>query len=185
MRLREVLSWVRAGLFLLVGGLGGLSAAAQGSASPEAAIKAGFVYNFGKFTEWPSQALPAGQLVLCVVGPDAQGAIATAIEGRVLQGRVLSVRRQGRGDDVKACQIVYVTDADERRLTDVLRQVRNQPVLTVGDVDGFVDAGGMIGLGVNAGRVSFEINHEAALASGLKLSSQLLKLATAVRGRAP
>ena len=48
------------------------TALAQGPATTEAAVKAGFVFNFGKFTEWPAGALPAGQIQLCLVGQDPQ-----------------------------------------------------------------------------------------------------------------
>jgi YfiR/HmsC-like len=156
---------------------------AQVPAPTEAALKAGFVYNFGKFTEWPAQALPTAQVQLCVVGSDGQGMAATAaVDGRALQNRTVRVRRGPRPDELKTCQIVYVTDADERRATEVLRQLRGQPVLTVGDIDGFTDLGGMIGLGMTAGRVHFDINHEAVQAAGLRLSSQLLRLARNVKG---
>lgn len=161
------------------------TALAQGPATTEAAVKAGFVFNFGKFTEWPAGALPAGQIQLCLVGQDPQTVVGTTIEGRTLQGRVMNVKRNPRAEELKACQIVYVTDPDERRQSEVLRAVRNQPVLTIGDVDGFAEMGGMIGLGATGGRVTFEINNEAAQAAALKFSSQLLRLATTVRGRTP
>lgn len=160
-------------------------AMAQGALTSEAAVKAGFVFNFGKFTEWPPGGLPPGQIQLCLVGPDPQGAVVSAVEGRTLQGRTVSVRRNPRTEELRACQILYITDLDERRQSEALRAVRQQPVLTVGDVEGFTDLGGMIGIGAAGGRVTFEIHNEVAQAAGLKLSSQLLRLATNVRGRAP
>ena len=120
-----------------------------------------------------------------MVGPDPQGAVSGGIEGRALQGRSVSIKRNPRTDELKSCQIVYVTDLEERRQVEALRAVRGLPVLTIGDVEGFSEVGGMIGLGATAGKVSFEINNEAAQAVGLKISSQLLKLATNVRGRTP
>jgi hypothetical protein len=50
-------------------------------------------------------------------------------------------------------------------------------VLTLGDLPGFVDAGGMIGLRVEASRVRFDVNLSTAQAAGLVLNSQMLKLA--------
>lgn len=173
-----------ASVVCLVGSMCG--APAQVPAPTEAALKAGFVYNFGKFTEWPAQVWAGSQLQLCVVGSEGQGAAATAaIDGRPLQGRTVRVRRGVRLDELRACQIVYVTEVDERRVTEVLRQLRGQPVLTVGDIDGFVELGGMIGLGMTAGRVHFDIHHEAVQAGGLRLSSQLMRLARQVKGAGP
>jgi hypothetical protein len=53
-------------------------------------------------------------------------------------------------------------------------------VLTVGDTDGFAQRGGAINFTLQARKVRFEINPAAAEQAGLKMSSQLLKLATLV-----
>ena len=59
--------------------------------------------------------------------------------------------------------------------------MKGAPVLTVGDGDGFARGGGMIGLFVEDGRMRFAINPNAAQRAGLRLSSQLLKLARIVK----
>ncbi|PXW93420.1 uncharacterized protein DUF4154 [Sphaerotilus hippei] len=151
----------------------------------EAAVKAGFVYNFAKFTEWPASAPGGHQLTLCLVAADASGLVAQAIEGRSVQGRTMTVHRPARADEWRSCHIVYFTEVDERRQSEVLRLIRGLPVLTIGDADGFAEVGGVIGLVASAGRIQFEINAEVAQQSSLKLSSQLLRLARAIRGRQP
>jgi hypothetical protein len=55
------------------------------------------------------------------------------------------------------------------------------PILTVSDAPGFVNRGGMIEFVLDSNRVRFEINLAAARAAGLNLSSELLRVATAVR----
>ena len=54
------------------------------------------------------------------------------------------------------------------------------PILTVSDIDDFARAGGMIGLVEAEQRIRFDINLATARQANLKLSSQLLKLATIV-----
>lgn len=150
----------------------------------EAVVKAGFVYNFAKFTEWPASALPSGQAVqLCLTGGDPQSAVTSVMEGKLLQGRAMVVRRQVRPDDLRQCHIVYFTDADERRISESLRQIRGLPVLSIGDSEGFTEVGGMIGLVAEGGRIQFEVHAEVTQRAGLKISSQLLRLARTVRGR--
>jgi hypothetical protein len=153
------------------------------------AVKAGFVYNFAKFTDWPpgpstsAGAATGGQAQLCLLGPDPQGAVAATVGGKTLQGREITVRSKVRLEDLSDCTILYLTDVDERRQAEALRAVRGAPVLTVGDADGFVDAGGMIGLLTVGDRIQFEIQSDLAAAAGLRISSQLLRLARTVRGR--
>jgi len=94
------------------------------------------------------------------------------------------VRHHVRVDELRSCHIVYMTDTDERRQTEALRALRGLPVLTIGDAEGYAEVGGMIGLVGVGGRIQFEVNTDLAQAAGLKISSQLLRLARTVRGRA-
>ncbi len=55
------------------------------------------------------------------------------------------------------------------------------PVLTVSDIDGFAEQGGIIGLSLNGERVEFTVNLRAARQAGIKLNSQLLRLGRVVQ----
>jgi hypothetical protein len=59
----------------------------------------------------------------------------------------------------------------------VTRTLGSLPVLTVGDVSEFAQAGGMIGMRIEDNRVRFDVNLAAAQRAGLTLNSQMLKLA--------
>ncbi len=52
--------------------------------------------------------------------------------------------------------------------------------LIVGDVAGFARRGGMVNLTKKGNRLRFEINRRAVESAGLRLSSQLLKLANLI-----
>ncbi len=146
----------------------------------EAQVKAGFVYNFAKFTEWPPSAFatPQSPIQLCLSRSkhNHHNAFA-ALEGRVIQGHPLQVKTITQLEEIKSCHVFYLSDVDHKYLSDMFRITGGLPILTVGDVDNFIDAGGVIGLiPVNSG-VQFEINQEAAKRANLILSAQLLKLA--------
>ena len=66
-------------------------AAAQDVTEP--ALKAAFIYNFAKFTEWPADVVPAAEpLVMCVLGDAAVGdALERAVKGRELAGHSMAV----------------------------------------------------------------------------------------------
>jgi hypothetical protein len=53
-------------------------------------------------------------------------------------------------------------------------------VLTVGDMDDFVEFGGVINLTKSADKIRFQINLAAAKKAQLKLDLKLLKLASSV-----
>ena len=145
----------------------------------EPQAKAAFVYNFARYIEWPERLFASREapLVICVLGRDAFGAALTALESRQVQGRPVKVRGGITGDDARGCHVVFVSDLDGRRLVPILRSLAGQSVLTVSDVDGFIDAGGAIGIVHGEERLQFEINRSVLERAQLKASSNLLKLA--------
>jgi hypothetical protein len=171
-------------VFALTLGLPWESARAQ---VPDTQIKAAFLLNFAKYAQWPETSLAPSDapLKLCILGRDPFG---EALRPVPIGGRPLSVERGVADDALKSCHIAYIAESEDRRLPRILALLRGKPVLTVSDIDGFAENGGMIELVLADGRVRFDINLAAANASQLRLSSQLLKLARSVRdanGRAP
>ena len=71
-------------------------------------------------------------------------------------------------------------DVDRSVLSGALAAVENRPVLTVGEIPGFIQLGGIIYIFSKKDRFHFEIKPETAHRQGLKLSSRLLKLAIIV-----
>lgn len=181
------MGWLRAGCLVLVFG-GSLHAmGAQTDGAGEAQLKAAFVYNFARFVEWPAASFnDAGdRLQLCVAGQGPVARLLPELEGRTAQGRELQVRSISSTTEAKACHMIFVSGVGEPRVADVLQVARGLAVLTVSDVSGFADAGGVIGLVRVDDRLQFEINLIAARARGLKVSAHLLKLARTVKGDKP
>jgi uncharacterized protein DUF4154 len=143
-------------------------------------LKAAFLYNFVKFVEWPPDAF-AGErspLAICVYGEDPFGSsLDGAVRGETLGERSLIVQRPERLDELRDCQVLFVSRSERQRMPEVLSRVEGQPVLTVGDTDGFLRAGGMINFVLEENKVRFLINQEAAERSRVRISSKLLRLA--------
>ena len=171
-------------LFALGCALFGPRPAGAADGSTDAQVKAAFVYNFAKFTKWPATAFatPQAPIRLCLSGVDDTQAKAFAgIEGKPVQGREVRVKRNPAANEIGACNILYVGDEELRKAPVTLQAVRNAGVLTVGDNEGFADAGGVIGLFYADNRIQFEVNLAAAQRAGLKIASQVLKLARSVK----
>lgn len=159
--------------------LGGVAQAAPAKASaPEYALKAAVLYNFALFTEWP-KAL-GHDVVLCVLGSEAFGPELDALDGEPVGERALVVRRLSRMDPLIECNLVFISGTAQGVLPSVLASLAGRPVLTVAESPGAAEAGVGINLGLEASRLTFEINLGAVRASGLELSSKLLRLAGTV-----
>jgi hypothetical protein len=155
-------------------------AADKAGAASEYQVKAAFLFNFVKFTEWPAVAFTnsAAPLVIGVLGTDPFGsALDDVVKGEVINGRSLVVKRFPSGDTPAACHVLFVSRSEKARLPDLRAELKQKPVLTVSDLDQFCQQGGMINLVLSAGgTVKPEINPEASRSAGLQISSKLLNL---------
>lgn len=152
---------------------------AHAQATPEYRVKAGFLYNFIAFTEWPARV--GSPLPVCVYGGNPFGDELTALDGKAVNGRTLTVRPAATLGDLKSCRVVFVANGALDSLPRVLEAVRAEPVLVVTDSAGALDAGAGINMTLRQGRIVFEVNLAAARRAELELSSKLLRLASEVR----
>jgi hypothetical protein len=167
--------WRTAALALLLA-LTGQSLRAEPAS--EAAVKAGFVFNFIKFTQWPDGRDGASaQIRLCAPSDQPLEGQLLLLDGRSAGGRVIEVRTGLAGGDWRQCDVLFLGEADAQRLPTLQQRLGHAPVLTLGDVPGFVEAGGMIGLRVESSRVRFDVNLSRARKAGLMLNSQMIRLA--------
>jgi hypothetical protein len=150
----------------------------------EAAVKAGFLYNFAKFTDWPESRLPlTAPLVFCVTDKQVADALQTLISGRSIAARRLVVTRLQIDDLMADCALLYVGALEAKRATRLLASLRGASVLSIGDTEGFAEAGGTIQFIRENSRLRFAVNVAAATREQLRRGSQLLALATLVKDR--
>ena len=161
-------------LLLLMPGI----ALSQMEAGNEAAVKVAFLYNFFKFIDWPQNVGDTDEFRLCFSSPDAFGETLTALQGKSVNDKPLSIVRSISPKELKTCHMLFIS-ADDNPAS-YLRQLKNLQVVSVSDQAGFVDKGGILGLVRDGNRLAFEINLDAAQTQGLHISAQLLKLAKTV-----
>jgi hypothetical protein len=176
---------------LLAALLGPGPAQAQESRPPDYRVKAAFVYNFGKFVEWPATVFAStnAPLVIGVLGGDPfHGDCERIVANKSINGHPVIVRQishsnsagQARGyPDLKSCHILFISASESGNLPDILDALKDASVLTVADnLDHFAASGVIINFVMENGSVHFEINDDAARRAGLKISSKLLMLRT-------
>ncbi|HET6546334.1 MAG TPA: YfiR family protein [Rhodanobacteraceae bacterium] len=145
-------------------------------------VKAVFLFNFTQFVGWPSGAFGDSQepIVIGVLGDDPFGAyLDETVRGERVDSRSLVVRRYRDTADLDAagCQVLFISESEAGRLEQDVARLRDRSILTVSDLDGFVDRGGMIQFVTENNRVKLRINADAAKAAGLTISSKLLRVA--------
>ena len=146
-------------------------------------LKAAYLINFIRFTSWPESGNVQSQepLVVGILGEDLFGeALPVLLERQRSHGRELMVRRVSEADDLGSLQVLFISKSVGPRYAQVLTRLRNTPVLTVGENEGFARHGGMIGLALSDGTIQFDVNAEAVRQAGLQLSSKVLAVARQV-----
>ena len=118
-----------------------------------------------------------------IVGENPFGdQLAQAVSGKIVQGHSLQVKIFQPTEDLRACNILFISASEVKRLPTILAALRGSSVLTVADLDHFTESGGMIQFLIEDGRVRFVIDVGATSRARLKVSSKLLSLARVVTG---
>jgi hypothetical protein len=140
-------------------------------------FKAAYLFNFVKFVEWPPGA-PAESLTVCFFGGEGvHQALAIGIDQKRVGTRRLVARRLDVSSTADKCEMLYVDAASAARVS----LPTGLPVLTVSDAPQFIANGGMIELFTENHRLRFLVNVANAHKGGLRISSDLLKLAAGVQ----
>jgi hypothetical protein len=157
----------------------GLRMQAEGASPP--ALKAAFLLNFAKFTDWPEDIVaPTAPIVFCVIAPEMESALDGAIAGLSINQHPVTVSRV-KLDAPRPCEILYAGKLDRRRTEQLVTVLSGANVLTVGDDESFAKDGGMIAFVEARGRMRFAVNLTAVERTRLRLSAKLLTLATIIK----
>jgi len=159
---------------------------AQGREASEYQIKAAYLYNFAKFVEWPPEVLSRKDdpIRICIVGENPFGNyLNESTEEKTINGRKLVIWELKSVQDAKGCQIVFIGVSEKYHVRAMLESIKGAAVLTVGDTEGFAQAGGMINFTLEESMVRFEVNVDAAERARLKISSKLIRLAKVVKSK--
>jgi hypothetical protein len=153
------------------------------AATEEDAVQTAFLYNFMKFVEWPPEVFddPESPIIVCTLGESPFINTVQSLEGKRTRQRPLVIKRYDSYKTAKRCHVLVVSDfAGKDSYPAILSRLKGTSVLTVGNIEGFAEQGGMIEMFSVENKIRFNINLGSAKQSSLKISSQLLKLARKV-----
>ncbi len=148
--------------------------------SKENLVKAVLLYNFAKFTDWPVEAFtgPNAPILFSTTG-EAMSKTLGQFKGKQVQKRNIELRDFDTGPHYYS-HILFISSSENKSVDKILSSIGTKAILTISDIPGFIQKGGMIGLVEKDGKIRFEINFDATRKAGLRISSQLLLLATVV-----
>jgi len=172
-------------LAVLVSGLE-IAPGAEPRQAPEYEVKAAWLLNLIRFTDWPALAFssPDAPFVVGVVGKDPFGPdLEKIVSGKTMNGRSIVVKRLSADQDLKQCHLLFVAASEKRRERDLMDKLKALPILTVGEREDFLDHGGAVQFHLVNDSVRFSVNLFPARSTRLRINANVLRLATSVRGK--
>jgi hypothetical protein len=160
--------------------LGTMAVRAQPTEELEARVKAGFLINFARYVEWPSNSFAStnSPIVIGVLGQEVVGRFLDEMAaGKTIEMHPIEIKHARRAAELTNCHIAFIATPERDRQRIAYSHLQGKPVLTVSDTDLIMATKGMVLLKKRQASMRFEINREVAEQSGLKISSKLLKLA--------
>ena len=168
--------------------------------SREYQIKAAFLYNFIKFVDWPKEKIGDSDepIIIGLIGEDPFGDVFEPIKDKKVKGRGIVIKRfksweelkKSSGEDkaelarkieaLTKCHLLFICSSEKKNLKEIINSVKDHSVLTVGEMEGFLESGGIINFLMEEKKVRFEVNLVAARQAGLEIRSKLLRLAKRV-----
>jgi hypothetical protein len=145
-------------------------------------LKAVFIYNFAKFTHWPVETLTKDthSLQICSIGNDELANTLARLHGMTLKDHPVNIKHKEVNSNLDTCHVLYLANSLQHKAIEIADSLNDTPILTISELPGFAEAGGMIELYQSDARIRFKVNLQVIRNAGLDLSSQLLKLAVIV-----
>jgi len=169
-----------------------LEAQTESTSNQEYRIKAAFLYNFINFVDWPKEEVVDSNNLITVgiIGTDPFGKAFEPLKNKQAKGkdvlikRFVSLKESEKSDKqiqaIRKCDLLFVCRSEKQQFKKIINIVKGHGVLTVGDINDFLEFGGIINFVIEDQKVRFEINNNAAKQAKLSIRSKLLRLAKKV-----
>lgn len=148
-----------------------------------ASVKAGFLYKFLGYVDFPAGPLdPGAPYVVGVVGADDIAAELTRLTaGRLINNHAVVVRQLQGAEPAGGLHLLFIGAQDGADEAALVKAAQPAGVLTVTESATGIESGSVINFRLVDDRVRFEVSLAAADRARLKLSSRLLSVAYTVQ----
>ena len=151
--------------------------------SQEYELKATYLRKIPSFVKWPTNAANTSKAAfqMCTLGAYPFGTrLAQEVGGVTVGGRRIELRWVHKEQELDGCEVIFFSRSEGKHYGKILEGLKGKSVLTVGESEGFLEAGGMVELSFENHRLQMEVNLVAARSANLKVDARLLALAKRV-----
>jgi hypothetical protein len=164
-------------------------------------VKAAFLYNFIKFTDWPEgKVAELNTITIGILGEHKFGDAFNPIKDKPVKDKQLIIKNFGKSrksfsqddagklefanyiEQLRKCHVLFICDTERENFKTILEAVKGYGVLTVGETTDFLNFDGIITFIPGTEKPVFEVNQKFCEQEGMKISSKVLRLARRVIG---
>jgi hypothetical protein len=152
-------------------------------------VKAAFLELVSKYIEWPIEpdinaknkpfiitVIGENPFVFARKGKDTTGDWLTKFyETQKIKDRKVEIRYISEIEDIADCQILFISRSMKKKLPEIVEAVRQKPILTIADTEGFARKGIYINLYIENNRTRYEINRTGLKSSPLTVNYRLFE----------
>ena len=152
------------------------SVALPGGKDAEDQLKSATLLAFLQNAHWADELPANAPLTVGVAGrEDFLRRLQNSVDGKSVNGHVLKTLALNAPVDPRCCQVMYFATDKPAEIKPVLESFRPAHVLTIGETEGFLEAGGAVNLFFVDGHMAFEVSLGALQRAGVEISSKLLR----------
>ncbi len=149
----------------------------------EQKLKAVYLGRLSSFITWPPEKKPIenSHFELCVLGKASfKPLLDNLYNNKKIKEKPVVIRNFKTIEEVTNCDILFISESERTRVTEVLDYAQDKSILTVGETQGFAEKNGMVQFYVKNQKVKIKINHLAAKNQGFFISARLLAVAKVI-----
>ena len=155
-------------------------AAGEPTEVPEYLYKSILLKKVSDFVEWPSSD-PSRPFVIGVLGKNPFGDyLGSVYASRSIKGRRVRMVSLTGPEEAGKVDLLFISASEKPRLQAILAAIGNQEILTIGDTEGYAQAGVMVNVRMREGSPFFELNLRSFQRAHLAVNPYFVRIAKEV-----
>ena len=141
-----------------------------------------FIYHFTKYINWPEK--ESGEdFVIGIIGQTPlKDELLSITKSKNINNRKVSIKQfKENYEELKNCQIIFIPESESKYINKVIANTEKSAVLVITEKGGMLQKGASINFLVINEKLRFEISKTKLAEHNLKVSNELLKLASDVQ----
>lgn len=147
-------------------------------------MKAVALQKLSLFITWPEEAEQNNEskdFTIAVLNNEPFGkTIEKIYNNQLIKNKKVRVLQAKSIEELNRCDLVYISNSNEKELKKILTTLKNKPILVVSNKNGFGLAGSHINLYNSNNKLRFEVNYSALKDAGFSVEHQLLKVSKVI-----